>query len=255
MADTEVGSGIQSSNVVSSAGSGTDNSSIVESSSLTGGTPPPQQVAEAKKSTPPPPSTNLSMKDFDNAVKDTVKNPTTEQDSQNAAKLFKLLLDSRLNNFTAQDFQVANMLFFRYDAKYKENVYDKTPLIFTLRKSRGYLLGLNLHWTPIPLRMVLVKYILQVNKQNIRNNAPLNISYAMLKPLIAKLNLGPVIRLYIFSRISRRGLKVPPEQWLSASKLKSESFTGGYSADRLYKQALRGAKDFKQSRGRRTKAY
>jgi hypothetical protein len=143
------------------------------------------------------------------------------------------------------------MLFYRYDAKWKDEIYDKSPLVLVLNKSRSYTLNISLHWTPIPLRLILLKYILQANKNNIRNNMPLSISYRMLKPLIQRLNLGPVVRLHIFSRISRRGLVVPPSMWLSAAMLKAESFSGGFSSNDLYKKAVLGAKKWKQTRGRR----
>ena len=43
-------------------------------------------------------------------------------------------------------------------------------LIFALSVSKSYTLGLNLHWTPIPLRITLLKVILRLNKNNIKNN-------------------------------------------------------------------------------------
>jgi hypothetical protein len=65
------------------------------------------------------------------------------------------------------------------------------------------------------------------------------------------MGLMPVIRLYIFSRISRRGVVVPPEYWLQSARLRSESFSGGYSAEVLYKKAVQKYKQTKLGRGRR----
>jgi hypothetical protein len=99
----------------------------------------------------------------------------------------------------------------RYDAKFKNKVYDKTPLILVLRRSKGYVLGLNFHWLPVALRLILLKIILKMNKNNIKRGYPITITYQMLKPIITKMGMAPVIRLYIFNRISRRGLVIPPE--------------------------------------------
>lgn len=242
-------------NIIDSAGAGVSNSGIILDSSKKGFTQnlkesiqAPQNIQEAKDKNINP---DLKLPELDAVIKDVKNTKVTDKDSAEAAKVFKLLLNTQLQPFKAQDFSIGNMLFYRYDAKFKENTYDKSPLVLVLRRSRGRTLNLNLHWTPIPLRLILLKYILQMNKANIRNNMPLNISYSMLKPLILKLNLGPVIRAHIFSRISRRGLVVPPSMWLSAARLKSESFSGGFSSEYLYKKALQGAKKFKQNRGRR----
>lgn len=189
--------------------------------------------------------------EFDKAKKTTV----TKQDELEAAKMFKSLLQTRLNNFNSNDFKIGNMLFYRYNAKYKNNPYDKTPLVIILRRSRGYVLGLNFHWCPVPLRITLINVILKLNRNNIRRGLPIQVSYNILKPLIYKMGMLPVIRLYIFSRISRRGVVVPPNYWLQAARLRSESFSGGYSAEALWKKAVLDYKKAKTNRGRREHIY
>ena len=209
------------------------------------------QQATPKPATP----TLLSPSEVASTVKEVATTKVTAKDEREAMKLFKTMLSTSMQNFRGDDFNKHNMLFFRYDAKHKDKTYDRTPLTLILRRSKGYVLGLNLHWTPIPLRLILVKLILKLNKNNIKRGYPLVITYQMLRPFIMKMNLGPVIRLYIFNRISRRGLVIPPEYWLIASKLRAESFTGGYSADKLYKMATQSAKQAKVNRGRREKLY
>jgi hypothetical protein len=211
------------------------------------------QLSEAKGKDVELNSNNVKAPKLEDIAKEVRNTKVTEQDSLNAAKSFKLLLNTQLKPFDVKSFMPGTMLFYRYDAKNKENTYDKSPLVFVLRKSRGYMLGLNLHWCPIPLRLILINFVLKANRQNIRSNMPLNISYAMLKPVISKLGLNSVIRLYIFGRISRRGVVVPPEFWTSAAKLKSESFSGGYSADQLYKMSLQKTKEWKGTRRRTDK--
>ena len=57
---------------------------------------------------------------------------------------------------------------YKYNAKNKEETFDATPLVLVLKYSRRYVLGINFHWAPIPLRIVLVKKILNMNKRNIK---------------------------------------------------------------------------------------
>jgi hypothetical protein len=145
-----------------------------------------------------------------------------------------------------------NLLFYFYDAKDKEQTYDKTPLVLVLRRSKGYTLGLNFHWLPMPLRILLVKKILSMNKKNIKNNKPLDFNYKDLKPFLKKLGYAPCIRLYITSRISSKGVLIPSSSLMEATKIKSETFTKGkYSAEQLYKKALKGNKKYRSSRKRR----
>jgi hypothetical protein len=195
---------------------------------------------------------NLKIPKLNDIVKDVKQNKVTEQDSIQAANTFKLLLNTQLKPFNAQDFTPGSMLFYRYDAKNKLTLetWDRSPLVFILRRSRGYILTINLHYVPINLRLIFIKYFLQMNKQNIRQNMPLTLSYQMIKPVLQKLGMMTTIKLHIFGRISRRGVVIPPEFMTSAAKLKAESFTNGISAEQLYRQSIQQAKTWKQNRGR-----
>lgn len=184
------------------------------------------------------------------------KPPEKYSETQEAVKLFKGLLATKLTNFKVKkDFKPGNMLFYRYDAKDKEKVYDKTPLIIVLWKTKGYVLGLNLHWCPIPLRKIFLKAVFKINSKNIKDGLPLHIDYKMVKPLIVNLGLSPIIRMYIFSRISVKGLVVPQEMMMKAIALPAESFTDGMSAEQAYKQAIKKTKLFKKNRGRRDSVF
>lgn len=183
------------------------------------------------------------------------RKPEHYNETQEATKLFKQLLSSKLINFKVKDFTAGNMLFYRYNAKNKEQPYDKTPLIIVLWKTKGYVLGLNLHWCPIPLRKVFLKAIFKLNSKNIKAGLPLHIDYKMVKPLIVNLVLAPIIRMYIYKRISSKGLVIPNELMMKAAALPAESFTDGKSAEQLYKIAVAKTKQFKKNRGRRDTVY
>jgi hypothetical protein len=249
-----------------SAGAGVDNNTVIKDSSKTGFVSSyvdPRGVNEAKDSNNAKPEDisvrNLKVPKLEDVAKEVKGIKVTEKDSLEAAKAFKLLLTTQLKPFDASSFIPGNLVFFRYDAKGKNelDIWDRSPLVFVLRKSRGYMLGINIHYAPIPLRLILIKYFLQMNRQNIRNNMPLHLSYQMIKSVLQKLNLMVTIKLYIFGRISRRGVLVPAEFMLSAAKLKSESFVSkngkGISADQLYKASLQQAKQWKGTRKRTDK--
>jgi hypothetical protein len=245
-------SGSNTSSISISSSKPIGESSMITSSSVgykpAEATAPTSEATKTIEPTVDPATVDKSIKDTYSDVQKTV---VTKADEVQAAKMFKNLMQTKLNNFKAQDFLAGNLLFYRYDAKFKENTYDKTPLVMVLRRSKGYMLGLNFHWIPVPLRLTLMKLILMINKDNIKRGNPIHVSYQMLKPFILKMGLVPVIRLYIFSRISRRGVVVPTEYWLQSAKLRSESFSGGYSAEKLYSMAVKKFRSSKNSRTRR----
>lgn len=174
--------------------------------------------------------------------------------AKDSFKIVKEMLKTRTKKLTLKDFVPGSLLMYKYNAKNREETFDATPLVMVLKTSRRYVLGINFHWLPIPLRVVLVKKILYmpINIRNIKNGKPLEFSYKELKPFLKKVGYGPVIRLYIKNRISEMGVVIPPEDLMIAARLKTETFTQGrVSAETLYKKALQGNKTYRQTRKRR----
>lgn len=184
-----------------------------------------------------------------------MKEKTTKDQEKEAMNLIKSLVKTGQKRFTNDDLRPGSLLFFKYDAKDKEATYDKTPLSIVLSRSRGYILGLNLHWTPVVLRVTFMKLLFKMNKQNIAKGRPIELNYRIVKPLIDSLGLGPVIRLYIRSRMSRSGVVVPQDLWLVASKLRAENFNNGKSANAAYNDAIKNFKRRKAINIRKNKRF
>lgn len=160
----------------------------------------------------------LNLKDSINYVKDLLKRKKSDR-SLNA--------------------RPGNIVMFKYNAKDKEQTYDKTPLTIILRKSSKYTLGLNIHWCPFVLRKIFVNALLKSQKQNIKKGLPLTLDYKKVRPIILRLGMFPVIRLYINARMSKKVIKVEPNELGDIIRVKTETFTNGkYSAEQLYKIAL-----------------
>ena len=164
---------------------------------------------------------------------------TTKQSIDFLKDLFK----NNKKTLTSDDFRPGKILSFSYDAKDKSQKYDKTPLVLVLRRNKSHPLAINFHWAPVPMRVMLINIILKTNKGNIKKDRELNFGYKALKPLLKKLGFAPIIRLYINSRISSKGVVVPNSEFMNAAKMKSESFTGGKeSAEKLYSKAVKRSK-------------
>lgn len=167
-------------------------------------------------------------------------NPTQLNKQESIKAIKKLMARSKVVS-VKRDFIPGNIIFISYDAKYKEHVYDRTPLFMVLSRSKGYTLGLNFHWLPFTMRIWLIQYIIRQNKDNIRNNKPIQFSYKKLKPLLKKLRYAPCIRLYINRRFKRRGAIIPIEHAKGVAEINPASFTG-VPAETIYKMILRGQK-------------
>ena len=137
---------------------------------------------------------------------------------------------------TRQNLQVGRVLMFRYKAKQKVGLWDATPFALILNVSRSYVLGINFHWCPIKLRLSLLNWIFKRNKQNIKNNIPLQVTYEDFRRIVKTPAYRPIIRLYIKKRISRNSVLIPYENLEQIAKTKSETFTG-VSENKLYKLA------------------
>jgi len=160
---------------------------------------------------------------------------------QSYAKVKNLLKEKK--RLTKKDMIPGNLIFTHYDAKYKENTYDRTPLVLILRRNPTHTLGLNFHWLLMNMRMDLVLHIMKLNKRNIQDGLPLQFSYDKMKPLLKKFGYAPCIRLYINKRFAKSGIKIPPSRLMEITMLKTETFTAGrYSAPQLFKMALSSGK-------------
>lgn len=182
------------------------------------------------------------------------KKDTQELSPAASISVVKKLLKTERKRLTSKDFTPGKILMYRYNAKNQEQTFDKTPLVMVLKQSRGYVLGINFHWAPIPMRVALIKKIIQApgNRKNIRQGKPLEFSYGQLKPFLKKIGMAPIIRLYIKSRISRTGVVVPDSELMNVARTKSETFTNGkISAEQLYKRAIQKNIKYRKTRKRR----
>lgn len=200
----------------------------------------------------------ITEKFVKDTVEKTIKEKTTPQDEKAAADLIKNLMKKNLQNLKSSDLMSPNMCFVKYNALLADKiVFDKTPLILVLRASRSRLLGLNLHWCPVPLRKILIKLIFKMNSKNIKKNKPFQLDYRAVKPILSQLGLlnivttkisngkrvsNSCIRQYIKNRISRRGLVIPPEYWLVAANLDASNFTDGYDPRNIFKKSVQNYK-------------
>lgn len=174
--------------------------------------------------------------------------------AQSMALVKKIMMDAKSKRHTKVDWLPGSLLMIKYDAKDKSQTYDKTPLVFVLKRGKSHTMCINFHWAPAPLRIVLIKKILQApgNRKRIKEGKRLEFSYQQLKPFLKKIGMAPVIRLYINKRISRTIIPIPETELMNIARTKTETFTEGkVSAETLYKRAIKGNINYRKTRKRR----
>ena len=147
----------------------------------------------------------------------------------------KLLKNKR--GLKRSDFVPGNILFMRYSAKYKNLIYDKTPLVLLLKVGSVHTLGLNFHWLPFNKRKALIRIIIGMNIDNLRKNKPLKFTYGDLKPYLKYIGFVSCVRLYINSRISRTGVVIPPDRILDVAIINTKAITNGRPAEYYFRLA------------------
>jgi hypothetical protein len=235
-----------------------NNSSIILDSTRPNFTPtqkPQPQSSDTSTQTIVPPNTNEQNLQQDTySINGEVVSPS---ETIRAARMFNMLLgdSSNFKPLTADLLQPGRMIFFKYDAKNKDVPYDRTPLVIILRKiSSSHILGVNLAWSPIPLRIIFLQAIMKMsnNRENIKNSRPLDISYQMIKPILYKMGITPIVRLYIISRMSSKVLPIEPSDFISVAKLRTNNISGGYSPEEIYAKAI---SDYNKRRHYRKKKW
>jgi hypothetical protein len=126
---------------------------------------------------------------------------------------------------SAHQFAPGRLLTFNYDAKHKQHRYDRNPLVVALgpsRRYKGIYLGINIHWLPMSQRVLLASLILEL-----REKRGGDLVYDDVKPLLKKFEGSPILRSYIYTRVSNTVVDVPEEMFLKFAALSFEDIQGG----------------------------
>jgi len=119
------------------------------------------------------------------------------------------------------------MYMYYYDPKTKKELpyYDIFPLVFVMEIYDDGFLGLNLHYLPPQLRVVLFKKLLKLrNNRRFDDSTKLKLSYRVIKRFGRFKFAAPCIKRYLTDYIRSNLREVEPEFWEIAIFLPTESF-------------------------------
>ena len=150
---------------------------------------------------------------------------TAKDVKKNAKKIVKALKNETGQPKKQELFKPGTLVAFQYDAKHKQQKYDRNPLVLMLgpsKKTKGLYLGLNLHWLPMSDRVSIASFFAELLDK--RGG---ELVYDDIKPFVKKFKGHPVLRSYFYNRVSKQMYPMNTEQYLVAAGVPSEKWMGG----------------------------
>lgn len=120
-----------------------------------------------------------------------------------------------------------DFIMFFYDPKTKDDLphYDTFPLVLPFSTTDTGFTGLNLHYLPPKVRMVLLDKLLDyANDQNMGPRTRIQASWSLLKNASAFPEVQPCVKQYLFSHVKSNFIVIPPLEWPYAIWLPLEMF-------------------------------
>ena len=126
---------------------------------------------------------------------------------------------------------IGKMYTYQYDPKWKDTlpVYDIFPLVLIINiysdgDSAGWL-GLNLHYLPPRLRVVLLNELIKIsNNKKLSERSKLKLTYGKLKSASVSKYVEPTLHRYLRSHIKSKIVTIPAEDWYLAASLPFAKF-------------------------------
>ena len=152
---------------------------------------------------------------------------TAKKIKRKASEIWREIRNSTGTSRSKEMFKPGSLIAFHYDAKHKEFDYDKNPLVISLgpsKKYKGLYLGLNVHWVNMDERIALASYFLELKKKRKGK-----LVYDDVKPFVKKYQKSkkPILRSYIYTRVSKKVYVLDDDMYLSAAAIPSEEIIKG----------------------------
>lgn len=142
--------------------------------------------------------------------------------------------------------EIGRLYLYQYDAKTKDELpyWDKFPLVFFFnaysKDGKSYLLGINLHYLPPAMRMILFAELLSIrNEKRYRDRTKLKISWEVLQSFSNNRLVQPCVKKYLRSHIMSKFMEIPASDWEILIPLGLERFQKASSA-KVWSESVKG---------------
>lgn len=122
-----------------------------------------------------------------------------------------------------------NLYMFFYSAKHKETLpyWDTFPMVFPFAKTDDGFIGLNMHYLPYQLRVVLLDRLMQFsNNKNMDKTTKIRYSWNLISGVSKFKAAQPCVKRYLNTHVKSTFKKVESSDWATAMLLPVESFRG-----------------------------
>jgi hypothetical protein len=122
-----------------------------------------------------------------------------------------------------------SLYMYMYDPKYKEELpyYDRFPLVLPYDTFPGGFIGLNLHYVPYQMRVVLLDRLMTfATNQNFTETTRIKYSWDLVRSASRYAAAKPCIKQYLNNHVVSPFRKVHPQDWVTALMLPVEQFVG-----------------------------
>lgn len=134
---------------------------------------------------------------------------------------------------------LGKMYFYYYDPKTKDTLpyYDRFPLVIPIEKYADGFLGLNLHYLPPNLRLILLDKLYDLlTNDRFDEKTRFRMTYSLLSGVGKYKEFKPCLKRYLFNHLRSQFIEVPADQWEIAVFLPVEQFVGAKKT-KIYKES------------------
>lgn len=134
-----------------------------------------------------------------------------------------------------------SLYMYMYDPKYKEELpyYDRFPLVLPYDTFPGGFIGLNLHYVPYQMRVVLLDRLMAfATNQNFTETTRIKYSWDLVRSASRYAAAKPCIKQYLNNHVVSPFRKIHPQDWTTALMLPVEQFVGDNSVS-IWKESAK----------------
>lgn len=133
------------------------------------------------------------------------------------------------NNSLKSNILPGNLYMYFYDPKLKKELpyYDRFPLVLPFRSVQGGFIGLNLHYLPYQMRVVLMDRLMQFKTNNkMDSTTRLKLSWSLIDNASKFAWAKPCVKHYLLPHVRSPFKLISPNDWGTAMMLPVERFVG-----------------------------
>lgn len=138
------------------------------------------------------------------------------------------------------------MHMFFYNAKYADILpyYDTFPIIFPFSRDAETFTGINFHYLPVKMRVVLLKRLLEfATDSKLKESTKMEMQWSYVSGLARFSGVKSAVKKYRFDHVQSQFLFVPAPQWFNAVMIPFERFKTGesgkyYSKEKVWSDSI-----------------